>query len=54
MPGNVKIILQLVVQPGHAMRAGKNPPPGTVIGKALGSLDEKKEVGVVEVLVMLK
>ncbi|GIW12396.1 MAG: hypothetical protein KatS3mg061_3453 [Dehalococcoidia bacterium] len=24
--------------PGEAMRAGPNPPPGTVIGKALGSL----------------
>lgn len=40
--------------PGHAMKAGQNPPPGTVIGKALGSLDEDKEVGEIEVLVMLK
>ncbi|GAF68647.1 unnamed protein product, partial [marine sediment metagenome] len=33
-------------------RAGYNPPTGTVVGKALGRLDE--EVGVVEVLVMMQ
>jgi hypothetical protein len=26
--------------PGHAMRAGENPPQGTVIGKALSPLEE--------------
>ena len=36
----------------HAMKAGKNPPAGTVIGKALGKLD--KGVGVVEVMVMMR
>lgn len=38
--------------PGHAMKAGSNPPAGTVIGKALGRLDT--EAGVVEVMVMMK
>lgn len=38
--------------PGHAMKAGKNPPAGTVIGKALKQLD--KDVGVVEVIVMMQ
>jgi hypothetical protein len=38
--------------PGHAMRAGENPPNGTVIGKALGSLTEG--TGVIQMLVMLQ
>jgi len=38
--------------PGHAMRAGENPPAGTVIGKALTSLEE--EAGVVEIMVMMQ
>lgn len=38
--------------PGHAMKAGLSPPNGTVIGKALGSLDE--ETGVIQMLVMLQ
>jgi hypothetical protein len=38
--------------PGHAMRAPANPAPGTVIGKALGRLDDS--VGVIEMLVMLR
>jgi hypothetical protein len=38
--------------PGHAMRAPANPAPGTVIGKALGSL--KHGSGIVEMLVMLR
>ncbi|MDD5552629.1 MAG: hypothetical protein PHE18_02025 [Candidatus Omnitrophica bacterium] len=38
--------------PGHAMKAGKNPPQGTVIGKALTKLE--KDVGVVEVIVMMQ
>lgn len=38
--------------PGHAMRAGSNPPVGTVIGKALEGLDGG--TGVIQVLVMLQ
>jgi hypothetical protein len=38
--------------PGHAMRAPGEPAPGTVIGKALGSLDSG--TGVIEMLVMLR
>jgi len=38
--------------PGHAMRAPASPAPGTVIGKALGSLDAG--AGVIEMLVMLR
>jgi hypothetical protein len=38
--------------PGHAMRAPHNPAPGTVIGKALGSLTSK--TGVVKMLVLLR
>jgi len=37
--------------PGHAMKAGPNPPQGTVLGKALGEL--KEGTGVIEVLVTL-
>ena len=38
--------------PGHAMRAGATPAVGTVIGKALGSLDEG--TGVIRMLVTLQ
>lgn len=38
--------------PGHAMRAGENPPQGTVLGKALGELREG--TGVIYVLVTLQ
>jgi hypothetical protein len=38
--------------PGHAMKAGPNPPVGTVIGKALGTLAEGK--GVIQMLVTLQ
>ncbi len=38
--------------PGHAMRASANPAPGTVIGKAMGSLSAG--TGVTEMLVMLR
>ena len=37
---------------GHAMRAGPNPPQGTVLGKALGELSEG--TGVIQVLVTLQ
>jgi hypothetical protein len=38
--------------PGHAMRAPRNPAPGAVIGKALGSLNDG--AGTIEMLVMLR
>jgi len=38
--------------PGHAMRAGPNPPIGTVIGKALEGLE--KGTGVIRMLVILQ
>lgn len=38
--------------PGHAMKAGPNPPQGTVLGKALGELTEG--TGVIEILVTLQ
>ena len=38
--------------PGHAMRAGANPPQGTVVGKALGELAEG--TGTIQVLVTLQ
>jgi hypothetical protein len=38
--------------PGHAMRGGDDPPIGTVIGKALESLDSG--TGVIQMLVMLQ
>jgi len=38
--------------PGHAMRAGENPPIGTVIGKALAAL--QTGTGVIQILVTLQ
>jgi hypothetical protein len=38
--------------PGHAMRAGANPPSGTIIGKAMARLDEG--TGVIKMLVILQ
>jgi hypothetical protein len=38
--------------PGHAMVAGADPPQGTVIGKALGRLEDG--TGIVKILVMLQ
>jgi hypothetical protein len=38
--------------PAHAMRADANPPNGTVIGKALGTLTQG--TGVIQMLVMLQ
>lgn len=38
--------------PGHAMKAGPNPPVGTVIGKALGML--QSGTGVIQILVTLQ
>ncbi|HIQ04831.1 MAG TPA: hypothetical protein EYH31_03945 [Anaerolineae bacterium] len=45
-------LLAASATPGHAMKAGANPPPGTVIGKALDSLDEG--TGVIKMLVMVR
>jgi hypothetical protein len=39
-------------KPGYAMRAGTNPPQGTVLGKALGGLKDGN--GVIQVLVTLQ
>ncbi|MEM7343876.1 MAG: hypothetical protein AAF485_06505 [Chloroflexota bacterium] len=38
--------------PGHAMQAGTDAPNGTVIGKALSSLDD--DLGVIQMLVILQ
>jgi hypothetical protein len=38
--------------PGHAMRAGANPPQGTIVGKAMGELAEG--TGTIQVLVTLQ
>ena len=38
--------------PGHAMKAGENPPQGTVIGKALSALDA--DTGYIQMIVMLQ
>jgi hypothetical protein len=38
--------------PGHAMRAGDEPPIGTIIGKALEGLDSG--TGLIQMLVMLQ
>jgi hypothetical protein len=45
-------LLVTASMPGHAMRAGDNPPQGTVLGKALGELTEG--TGVIEILVTLQ
>ncbi len=45
-------LLVASVMPGHAMRASGDPPNGTVIGKALGSLEQG--TGVIQMLVMLQ
>jgi hypothetical protein len=39
---------------GHAMKAGPNPPTGTVIGKALGALEALPGSGVIQMLVTLQ
>jgi hypothetical protein len=39
-------------KPGYAMRAGVNPPQGTVLGKAMGEL--RDGTGVIQVLVTLQ
>jgi hypothetical protein len=49
LPGD---LLTTSSTPGHAMRAGANPPVGSVIGKALEPLDEG--TGVIQMLVMLQ
>jgi hypothetical protein len=45
-------LLVTAATPGHAMRAGGNPPQGTVLGKALGELPEG--FGVILVLVTMQ
>jgi hypothetical protein len=48
-PGDLLVSSSL---PGHAMKAGSNPPMGTVIGKALQGLQEG--TGLILMLVMLR
>jgi hypothetical protein len=48
-PGN---LLVTASTPGHGMRAGDNPSQGTVLGKAMGELEEG--TGVIHVLVTLQ
>ncbi len=48
-PGDLLVSASLV---GHAMRAPVDPRPGTVIGKALGTLEAG--TGLIEMLVMLR
>jgi hypothetical protein len=49
VPGDLLVAASI---PGHAMKAGENPPLGTVIGKALGPLTEG--TGFIQMLVSLK
>jgi hypothetical protein len=48
-PGNLLVASST---PDHAMKAGPNPPLGTVIGKALGKLD--RGTGIIKMLVTLQ
>jgi len=48
-PGDLLVVS---ATPGHAMKAGPNPPQGTVIGKALEGLEEG--TGVIQMLVVLQ
>jgi len=48
-PGDLLVSASL---PGHAMKAPADPAPGTVIGKALGSL--LSGTGVIQLLVLLQ
>jgi hypothetical protein len=45
-------LLTSAASPGHAMRAGENPPAGTVVGKALEALESG--TGIIQMLVMLQ
>jgi hypothetical protein len=45
-------LLVTASSPGHAMRAGDNPPQGTILGKALGELEDG--TGVIQLLVTLQ
>jgi hypothetical protein len=47
-------LLTTSATPGHVMRAGPNPPVGTVVGKALASLDAAQGSGFILMLVMLQ
>jgi hypothetical protein len=49
LPGD---LLTTSSTPGHAMKAGPNPPVGTVIGKALAALEQG--TGVIQMLVTLQ
>jgi hypothetical protein len=45
-------LLTSSVTPGHAMRAGVDPPIGTIIGKAMQALETG--TGVIQMLVVLQ
>ncbi len=45
-------LLVTAATPGHAMRAGENPPAGAVLGKAFGALEAG--TGLIPVLVTLR
>jgi hypothetical protein len=46
-------LLVTATMPGHAMKAGANPPTGSVIGKALEKFDASQVTGVVKMLATL-
>ena len=48
-PGDLLVASSI---PGHAMKAGPNPPAGAVIGKALERLEQG--TGMIQMLVMLQ
>jgi hypothetical protein len=50
-PGDLLVASSI---PGHAMKAGANPPVGTVIGKALEAFDASHKTGVIKLLVTLR
>ncbi len=51
VPGD---LLVTSFKPGHAMKAGANPPQGTVIGKAIMGLDASQDAGVIDMLANLQ
>jgi hypothetical protein len=51
LPGDLLVASS---RPGHAMKAGPNPPQGTVIGKALEKLDASQDTGVIKMLATLQ
>jgi hypothetical protein len=50
-PGDLLVASSLL---GHAMKAGSNPPQGSVIGKALEGLDASPGTGIIKMLATLQ